>query len=41
MADEALPPLEDGKAPQTFGELWAGFNPRKEPLDLEVHGTGS
>jgi len=33
---ETLPPLKDGKAPQTFEELWAGFDPRKEPLDVEV-----
>lgn len=33
---ETLPPLTDGKAPQTFDELWAGFDPRAEPLDIEV-----
>ena len=33
---ETLPPLKDGKAPQTFEELWADFDPRKEPLDMEV-----
>jgi len=31
-----LPPLTDGKAPQTREELWAGFDPRAEPLDVEV-----
>ena len=35
-ADETLPPLKNGKAPETFEELWAGFDPRKEPLDVEV-----
>ena len=35
-AEETLPPLKDGKAPQTFSELWAGFDPQKEPLDVEV-----
>jgi len=33
---ETLPPLKDGKAPETFGELWSGFDPRKEALDIEV-----
>lgn len=33
---ETLPPLEDGKAPETFEKLWSGFDPRKEPLDVEV-----
>lgn len=33
---ETLPQLNEGKAPQTFQELWAGFDPRKEPLDVEL-----
>jgi hypothetical protein len=33
---ETLPPLKDGKAPETFEELWSGFDPCKEPLDVEV-----
>ena len=33
---ETLPPLVDGKAPQTFEELWKGIDPRKEPLDVEI-----
>lgn len=33
---ETLPPLKDGKAPQTFEELWVGFDPRAEPLDVEI-----
>ena len=33
---ETLPPLRDGTAPETYDELWAGFDPRKEPLDVEV-----
>jgi cephalosporin-C deacetylase-like acetyl esterase len=36
MGNETLPPLQDGKAPQTFEELWAGYDPKKEPLDIEV-----
>ncbi|MDP4610147.1 MAG: acetylxylan esterase [Opitutales bacterium] len=33
---ETLPPLVDGQAPQTYDELWADFDPRAEPLDVEV-----
>ncbi len=33
---ETLPPLKNGKAPQTYDELWEGFDPRAEPLDVEV-----
>jgi len=35
-AQESFAPLRDGKAPQTFEELWAGYDPRKEPLETEV-----
>ncbi len=35
-AEETLPPLKEGKAPTTVPEMWAGFDPRKEPLDVEV-----
>jgi hypothetical protein len=33
---ESLPPLENGVVPQNFEQLWAGFDPRAEPLDVEV-----
>lgn len=33
---DTLPPLKDGKAPQNFAEMWAGFDPRAEPLEIEV-----
>lgn len=33
---ETLPPLVDGKAPRSFEEMWAGFDPRAEPLDVEI-----
>lgn len=33
---ETFGPLENGKAPQTFEELWKDFDPRAEPLDIEV-----
>ena len=40
MAQEALketfPPLENGKAPQSYEELWKDFNPQEEPLDVEL-----
>ncbi len=35
-AGESLPPLIDGKTPQTFEALWSGYDPRKEPLETEV-----
>ena len=34
--EDSLPSLKDGKAPQTFEEMWAGFDARAEPLDVEV-----
>ena len=34
--EETLPPLLNGRAPQTFEELWATFDPCKEPLETEV-----
>jgi hypothetical protein len=33
---DTLPPLQDGKAPQDFDLLWKGYDPRLEPLDIEV-----
>ena len=33
---ETLPPLQDGKVPSNVDELWQGFDPRAEPLDVEV-----
>jgi len=33
---ESLAPLKEGKAPQNFEQLWAGYDPRGEPLDIEV-----
>lgn len=33
---ETLPALENGRAPQTFEAMWAGFDPRGEPLETEV-----
>jgi len=35
-AQETLPALVDGKSPQNYEELWKGFDPQKEPLDVEV-----
>lgn len=36
MAQESFPPLENGKVPQTSQELWAGYDPKAEPLDVKV-----
>lgn len=36
---ETLAPLKDGRAPHTFEEMWAGFDPRREPLDSETLKT--
>jgi hypothetical protein len=33
---ETLPSLKDGNAPQNFAEMWAGFDPRAEPLEVEL-----
>ena len=33
---ETLPALKDGKAPQSFDELWQGIDPRAEPMEVEV-----
>lgn len=33
---ETLPPLIDRQAPQNFDEMWAGFDPRAEPLEIDV-----
>ena len=35
-AAETLPPLAGDAVPRNLDELWAGFDPRKEPLDVEV-----
>lgn len=38
MAQEAetLPLLKDGRSPGNFEEMWDGFDPRAEPLEVEV-----
>ncbi len=33
---ETLPPLKDGRAPKNFEEMWTGFDPRAEPLEVET-----
>ena len=35
-AEDTLAPLKEGLAPQTHAELWADYDPRAEPLDVEV-----
>ena len=34
--DDTLPPLKEGRVPQTIDEIWTGFDPRREPLDTEI-----
>ena len=36
LAQETLPPLKEGVAPQIFEALWAGYDPRAEPLEIET-----
>lgn len=36
LGAETLPALKDGKVPQNLDELWGDFDPRKEPLEVEV-----
>ncbi len=33
---DTLPPLENGRVPSTLDELWKGYDPRAEPLEVEV-----
>ena len=33
---ESLPPLQNGRAPQTYAQLWAGYDPTSEPLETEI-----
>jgi cephalosporin-C deacetylase-like acetyl esterase len=33
---DTLPALENGEVPNSFDALWKGFDPQKEPLDVEV-----
>ena len=35
-AGDSLPPLKKSGAPRNFEELWSGYDPRKEPLEVEV-----
>lgn len=35
-AADSLAPLKDGVAPRTLDELWAGYDPRAEPLETTV-----
>jgi len=36
LAQESLAPLQNGQTPQTHAELWANYDPRAEPLNVEV-----
>jgi len=33
---DTLPRLKDGQAPRNFDEMWGGFDPRAEPLEIEL-----
>lgn len=33
---ETFPPLVDGQPPRNFEEMWAGFDPQAEPLEIEL-----
>ncbi|MEO1528851.1 MAG: dienelactone hydrolase family protein [Planctomycetota bacterium] len=33
---DTLPPLNEGAAPETLDAMWAGFDPRSEPLETEL-----
>ena len=33
---DTLPALEDGRAPSNFEQMWKGFDPRAEPLKVEI-----
>lgn len=35
-AADTLPALSDNQAPQNFKQMWAGFDPRAEPLEVET-----
>ncbi|HEY1788091.1 MAG TPA: dienelactone hydrolase family protein, partial [Verrucomicrobiae bacterium] len=37
LAQETLPPLENGVAPKTVEQLWAGYDPRREPLETQIN----
>ena len=34
--EETLPPLHEGRAPESVDDIWEGFDPRKEPLETEI-----
>ncbi len=36
FAQDSLPPLRQGKAPQNLAEFWGEYDPRREPLAAEV-----
>ena len=36
LLSETLPELSENKAPQSWNEAWLGFDPRKEPMEVEV-----
>ena len=35
-AQDSLPPLKDGKVPQTLDELWGDYDPTSEPIEAKI-----
>ena len=33
---ETWPPLSQGIAPKSFEQIWTDFDPRTEPLEVEI-----
>ena len=40
FAKNSLPAIDKNKAAQNVEELWAGYDPRAEPLDVQISGSG-
>ena len=34
---QSLPPLKDGRSPETLAEVWGDYDPRAEPLEVKVY----
>jgi pimeloyl-ACP methyl ester carboxylesterase len=36
LGQESLPPLKNGAVAKTVEQLWAGYDPQQEPLDIQI-----
>ena len=36
LSADSLSPLQEGKIPTTWSELWTGYDPAKDPLDTQI-----